>query len=71
MSQARVGLGSLLPQEHGFQFAGLLGFGVAALLYLVVEELIVEAHESKDSPLATVMFFAGFIIPIILAQLGG
>ncbi|WP_229414637.1 ZIP family metal transporter [Zemynaea arenosa] len=40
---------------------GLLAVGVAALLYLVTEELLVEAHEVKDTPLQTGMFFFGFI----------
>jgi ZIP family zinc transporter len=39
----------------------ILAFGVAALLYLVTEELLVEAHEGKDTPLQTGMFFLGFI----------
>ena len=47
--------------------AGILGFGVAALLYLVTEELLTEAHESPDTPLITATFFAGFLVPIIIA----
>lgn len=41
--------------------AAVLAFGAAALLYLVVEELLVEAHEAKETPLLAAMFFAGFI----------
>ncbi|OOQ57346.1 ZIP family metal transporter [Mucilaginibacter pedocola] len=44
----------------------ILSFGSAALLYLVTEELLVEAHEEKDSPLFTALFFAGFLIFLIL-----
>lgn len=40
---------------------GLLAFGVAALLYLVTEELLVEAHKVKDTPGQTSLFFLGFI----------
>jgi ZIP family zinc transporter len=40
----------------------MLAFGVAALLYLVTEELLVEAHEAVDTPLQTAMFFLGFIL---------
>ncbi|THC40219.1 ZIP family metal transporter [Massilia sp. Mn16-1_5] len=40
----------------------LLAFGVAALLYLVTEELLVEAHEGKETPGQTAMFFLGFIL---------
>lgn len=44
----------------------ILSFGAAALLYLVTEELLVEAHEEKDSPYYTATFFAGFLIFLIL-----
>jgi ZIP family zinc transporter len=40
----------------------LLAFGVAALLYLVTEELLVEAHEGPETPFQTAMFFLGFIL---------
>lgn len=39
----------------------VLSFGLAALLYLVTEELLVEAHEEQETPLATAMFFVGFL----------
>ena len=50
----------------GGALAGLLAFGVAALLYLVTEELLVEAHETEDTPLATATFFAGFLALLLL-----
>lgn len=42
-------------------FAAVLAFGTVALLYLVTEELLAEAHEIKDTPLATATFFLGFL----------
>ena len=48
--------------------AMVMSFGLAALLYLVVEELLVEAHEEKDSPIASGMFFVGFLVFLILGQ---
>lgn len=39
----------------------VLSFAAAALLWLVVEELLVEAHERTETPLLTTMFFVGFI----------
>jgi ZIP family zinc transporter len=45
---------------------GLLAFGVAALLYLVTEELLVEAHEEIETPVQTAMFFLGFILLFII-----
>jgi ZIP family zinc transporter len=49
--------------------AGVLGFGVASLLYLVTEELLAEAHEVPDTPVVTATFFAGFLLPIIIAAI--
>ncbi len=47
--------------------AAVLAFGAAALLYLVVEELLVEAHEAKQTPVLAAMFFAGFIALLAIA----
>lgn len=44
----------------------VLSFAAAALLYLVTEELLVEAHEVPETPFTTAMFFAGFIILYVL-----
>ncbi len=66
---AGAACGSLIPLETGFWFAGLLGFGVAALLFLVVEELISEAHKTEDTTLTTTLFFIGFLIPLLLGQI--
>lgn len=43
-----------------------LSFGAAALLYLVTEELLVEAHEVPKTTLSTAMFFLGFLILLII-----
>ncbi|MCE4226293.1 transporter [Methylobacterium sp. C25] len=48
--------------------AGFLAFGLIALLYLVTEELLVEAHETEDRPWVTAMFFAGFLLLLLLDQ---
>jgi ZIP family zinc transporter len=48
--------------------AGLLSFGCAALMFLVTEELLIEAHESADNALTTAMFFAGFLIFLLLGM---
>jgi ZIP family zinc transporter len=47
----------------------MLAFGVAALLYLVTEELLVEAHEEPETPVQTAMFFLGFIVLFTLDML--
>lgn len=49
--------------------AGFLSFGLMALLYLVTEELLVEAHEKPDSPLISAMFFVGFLGLMLLEEI--
>lgn len=48
----------------------VLSFGLAALLFLVTEELLVEAHEEPETPAATATFFAGFLLFLILGMVG-
>ncbi len=40
---------------------GALAFGAAALLYLVTEELLMEAHEVEEKPISTLVLFGGFL----------
>lgn len=47
----------------------VLSFGLSSLLYLVTEELLVEAHEEEDKPLYTATFFIGFLIFLLLAMI--
>lgn len=60
---AGVGIFSGLP---GGPFHALVAFGVAALLYSVVEELVVEAHEEGEPPLVAAMFFLGFLVVLLV-----
>lgn len=59
---------TLLADASVHTLAGLLSFGCAALLFLVTEELLVEAHESADTHVTTTMFFAGFLIFLLLGM---
>jgi len=43
-----------------------ISFAAAALLYLVVEELLVEAHAGGDTPWGTALFFVGFLIVLLI-----
>lgn len=43
-----------------------LAFGAAALVYLVPEELLVEAHEVRETPWSAAMFSAGFLVITII-----
>jgi ZIP family zinc transporter len=55
-------LGALvLPRAGAGTLTAVLAFAAAALLWLVVEELLVEAHESPHKPWMAVMFFVGFL----------
>lgn len=56
----------LLSALSGAAQDGVLAFGVAALLYLVTEELLVEAHEVPETAAITVMFFLGFLILLMI-----
>jgi ZIP family zinc transporter len=50
---------------------GFLAFGLVALLYLVTEELLVEAHETPDRPWVAAMFFVGFLLLLLLEEMIG
>ena len=61
--------GALISQSrHGHALIGLLAFGAAALLYLVTEELLVEAHEVPETPLTTAMFVIGFLALVVIGM---
>ncbi|MBS0639860.1 MAG: transporter [Proteobacteria bacterium] len=45
-----------------------MAFGLIALLYLVTEELLVEAHETPDKPWVTALFFTGFLILLVIEE---
>ena len=47
---------------------GFFAFGLVALLYLVTEELLVEAHEVPDRPWVTALFFVGFLLLFLLEE---
>lgn len=48
---------------------GFLSFGLIALLYLITEELLVEAHETPDKPWVAAMFFVGFLLLLSLEEM--
>lgn len=55
-------LGSyLLAGATGTVIGGALAFSAAALLYLVTDELLVEAHEVEEEPISTLVLFGGFL----------
>lgn len=68
LAGAAVG-GGLLTSAAPLYVDAMLAFGVAALLYLVTEELLVEAHEEPETPAQTAMFFLGFIAFFLIDML--
>lgn len=65
-------LGTWILVGSSDQFlAGLAAFATAALLYLVVEELLVEAHERGETTMGSLMFFVGFGASLVLAMVLG
>lgn len=60
--------GTVLRGLTGGGMELVLSFGVAALLYLVVEELLREAHEERETTLGTAMFFVGFLSFLVIGM---
>jgi ZIP family zinc transporter len=65
---AITGAAALAGAPHQV-LALVLAFGAAALLYLVVEELLTEAHEHPETSFLGAMFFAGFLTIYVMAGL--
>lgn len=61
----RLFFGSLPP----FPFAVLLGVGIVAMLYLVIEELLVDAHEVEETHWSVAAFFLGFLLFLVIEML--
>ncbi|MGB5108519.1 MAG: zinc permease [Formosimonas sp.] len=57
-----VGGNYLLTGASNLTISAILAFGVAALLYLVTDELLVEAHTVEEKPVSTLWLFAGFMV---------
>lgn len=64
--------GHFLGGLSGFGFEIVLAFALAVLVYLVTEELLVEAHEQRQTPLLASFFFVAFLGILVLdVALGG
>ncbi len=48
----------------------VLSFGAAALIYLVAEELLVEAIQAEESLFSTAMLFAGLLAVLGITLVG-
>ena len=61
-----LGASLFLRGASGATVAVVLAFGAAALIYLIAEELLVEAFAAEESLFSTAMLFAGFLVLIAL-----
>lgn len=53
---------ALLSGAPANQISAILSFGTAALLYLVTDELLIEAHSIEEKTSSTLWLFSGFLI---------
>lgn len=51
--------------------ATVLAFGAVAFMYLVVEELLVRAHERGETTGGSVLFFVGFLLYLVIEEIAG
>lgn len=65
-----IGAAVGIPVSHlsNFWIAAFFSFGLIALLYLVTEELLVEAHSAPEKPWVTSLFFVGFLLILLLDE---
>ena len=63
------GAGILSGVQSSFVHTFVIAFAAAALLYLVTEELLVEAHEERDTAWVTATFFFGFLLVLMVERL--
>ena len=68
MIGAMVGV-TVLGGASAAVLAGVLAFGAVALMYLVTEELLVEAHRVEESPWIAATFFIGFLVYLVIVEI--
>jgi len=61
---------TVLSEMDGTSFHAVVSFGVGGLLYLVTEELMIEAHEDEDTDrwYISLLFFGGFVFVVALDE---
>jgi len=62
---------SIFSQGTGSLFVGFISFGVGALLFLVTDDLLIEAREKKSAVTwyTKLQFFVGFLLILVLHEL--
>lgn len=69
LAAGALGGAAALGRAGSQTLALVLAFGAAALLYLVVEELLTEAHEHAETAFLGAMFFLGFLTIYVLGAM--
>jgi zinc transporter, ZIP family len=64
-----IGASFFLQGASETTLAIFLSFGAAALIYLIAEELLVEAIQAEESLFSTAMLFAGFLVLLAIKLL--
>lgn len=54
-------LGWVIAQSGSFAATAVLGLGASVIIYLVLEELLREAHETDTGPWEVAVLFTGFL----------
>lgn len=57
---------TLFAAGSGLYMSWILAFAAGAMIYVIVEELIPQAKEDRESVIGTVGFMAGFVLMMIL-----
>ena len=57
---------TLFASGSGLYMSWILAFAAGAMIYVIVEELIPQAKEDRESVIGTVGFMAGFVLMMIL-----
>ena len=59
----------ILGSVSAVALATFLAFGAVALMYLVTEELLVEAHRGAEGPWIAATLFVGFLVYLVIDEL--
>lgn len=54
---------------QGFILTAVVAFGIAAIFYLVTEELLIKVHKNPDTAIETSSFFVGYLTILVLTML--
>jgi len=67
------GLTAAALEQSPVLFVGLISFGTSALLFMVAEELLLEAHEDASEHVwwVDLQLYVGFFLSLMMGKLAG